>query len=83
MFERAELGFKRQFHSITFCILKHKSLKNQLFFNTKCHMGGRGGSEKCQKSVTYYLNGPLQRFSSIMILLNVPKTHAFGSNVIL
>ena len=21
--------------------------------------GGGGGSEKCQKSVTYYLNGPL------------------------
>ena len=27
----------------------------------KCHMGGggRGVSEKCKKSVTYYLNGPL------------------------
>jgi hypothetical protein len=25
----------------------------------KCHMGGGGGSKKCGKSVTYYLNGPL------------------------
>jgi hypothetical protein len=26
---------------------------------TKCHQGG-GGSKKCVKSVTYYLNGPLK-----------------------
>jgi hypothetical protein len=28
----------------------------------KCHQmspGGRGGSKKCEKSVMYYLNGPL------------------------
>jgi hypothetical protein len=25
----------------------------------KCHKGGGGGSKKCGKSVTYYLNGPL------------------------
>jgi hypothetical protein len=27
--------------------------------DSKCHMGGGGGSKKCGKSVTYYLNGPL------------------------
>ncbi len=27
---------------------------------TKCHQGGGGGSKKCEKSVTYYLNGPLK-----------------------
>ncbi len=27
-----------------------------------CHMGG-GGSKKCGKSVTYYLNGPLAKLS--------------------
>jgi hypothetical protein len=28
---------------------------------TKCHTGGGKGSKKCQKSVTYYLNGPLHQ----------------------
>ncbi len=27
--------------------------------DSKCHIGGGGGSKKCGKSVTYYLNGPL------------------------
>ncbi len=29
---------------------------------TKCHRG-EGGSKNCQKSVTYYLNGPLCNYS--------------------
>ena len=38
-----------------------RSLRKQLLEKVKCHIGGGGGSEKCQKSVTYYLNGPKER----------------------
>ena len=46
MFERAELGFNRHFHTISFCSLKPKSLKKQLFLPYNVHMGGRGGGGK-------------------------------------
>ena len=48
MFERAELGFIRHFHSITFCSLKPKSLINQLIFSTKCNIGEMGGQKSAK-----------------------------------
>jgi hypothetical protein len=32
---------------------------------TECHQGG-GGSKKCEKSVTYYLNGPLAKIAEFL-----------------
>ena len=52
MFEKAELGFKIHFISITFRYLKPKSLKNQLCLNTKCHIGVGGGVRKVHKKVS-------------------------------
>ena len=43
-----------------------------LFKKVKCHIGGMGGSEKCQKSVKYYLNGPLSECG--------PLASGIGSN---
>ena len=37
--------------------LVSRSLRKHLLEKVKCHMG-EGGSEKCQNSVTYYLNSP-------------------------
>ncbi len=38
----------------------------------KCHQvshgGGGGGSKKCQKSVTYYLNGPLDQVHTKLLM---------------
>ena len=60
MFKSEELGFKRHFPSIAFCSLKPRSLKNQLFFKTKCHMeGGRGGFRKEPKKCHVLFEWPL------------------------
>jgi hypothetical protein len=59
---RARQGYNRNFLSNLFDILKQFRPKNQRFKNRKMSHrgeGGEGGSEKCQKIVTYYLNGPL------------------------
>ena len=56
----ARLGFVRHFLSNLSQTSVTRSLRKQLFKIVECHMGG--GSEKGQKSVTYYLNGPLEQF---------------------
>ena len=58
-FERSRLGFKRHFLHNSFQSSVPRGLRKQLFKKIKCHIGGGGGgSEKCQKSVKYYLNAP-------------------------
>ena len=48
------------------------SLEKQLVLKTKCHGAtqprGAGGSEKCQNSVTYYLNGRLLILSLVKVI---------------
>ena len=44
--------------------------------DTECHTGGGGGSNKCGKSVTYYLNGPKHS----KILHKIKHWKAFYSN---
>ena len=54
LFEIARLGSKRHFLSNSFHCTVSRSLTKQLLEKVKCHLGEGG-----QKSVTYYLNGPL------------------------
>ncbi len=49
-----------------------------------CHMGG-GGSKKCGKSVTYYLNGPKDKTCLILSFVHFlicPFGHLYSFNVI-
>ncbi len=52
---------KDTFFFYKFNISKQYRPKNQSTKNEECHTGEMG-SEKFQKSVTYYLNGPLHLF---------------------
>ena len=57
MFERARLQFKRHFLTSSYQSLRPMSLKRVI---KKSKMSERRrGPEKCQKSIPYYLNGPL------------------------
>ena len=60
MFERAVLSSKRHFYYTTSCSLKPKSLKKQLFFNSKCHMGGGEGVRKLPKKCHLLFEWPLK-----------------------
>ncbi len=51
-------GSKKVFFIIHFAVQSKLSLKISDHKLVKCHTGGGGGSEKCPKIVTYYLNGP-------------------------
>ena len=71
MFEKAELSFKRNFDSISFCSAKPKSLEKQLLLNIKCHMRG---SEKSHVLFEWPL---IQIFPSLMALrLESLRIHA-------
>ena len=50
----------------TLSLLKDFTPKKSYLKETKCLMGG---SEKCQKSVTYYLNGPFMHLIPLYLFL--------------
>ena len=52
-------------------------LRYLMDFVTKCHMGRR--TKFCQKSVTYYLNGPL--FVDLLFQISRISTVRFGSQL--
>ena len=68
MFEKAELSFKRNFDSISFCSAKPKSLEKQLLLNIKCHMRGSEKSHVLFEWPLTLLITQLCSFKQIMII---------------
>ena len=56
-----------------------RSLRKQLFKKEKCHIGGKG-SKMCQRSVTYYWNGPLNQWFVFCLSQKFAQNHKRTTN---